>query len=278
MPKARINNISQYYEADGTGRPLVLIHGHTLNLRMWDSQVPSLVRDHRVIRYDVRGHGRSDSPPTGYAYPLYAEDLAALLAYVEVERVAVIGMSMGGAIALEFALRYPQRVEALVLVSSVLDGYEFSQEWNAFWKPFAQMIRANGPRAAIEAMWLDHPMFSTLRRSPTKFYVFRDLVLTYAGGEYLAAQPTRLPRTWRQIERLGEIAAPTLVIAGERDVPDILAVADVLAGRIPGAEKQVIPDAGHMVNMEQPGALNAALRDFLTQVERARESEQTRDG
>lgn len=278
MPKVRINNISQYYEADGTGRPLVLIHGHTLNLRMWDSQVPSLVRDHRVIRYDVRGHGRSESPPTGYAYPLYAEDLAALLTYVELERAAIVGMSMGGAIALEFALRYPERVEALVLVSSVLDGYEFSQEWNAFWKPFAQVIRANGPRAAIEAMWLDHPMFGTLRRSPTKFYVFRDLVLTYAGGEYLAAQPTRLPRTWRQIERLGEITAPALVIAGERDVADILAVAGVLAARIPGAEKQVIPDAGHMVNMEQPGAFNAALRDFLTKVERARASGQTQDG
>lgn len=278
MPKARVNNVSLYYEAEGTGRPLVLVHGHTLNLRMWDSQVPSLTRDHRVIRYDMRGHGRSESPATGYALPIYAEDHAALLSYVGVARAGIVGMSIGGGIALEFALRYQERVDYLVLVSSMLDGYAFSDEWNRFWKPFAQVIRTDGPRAAIEAMWLDHPMFGTLRRSPTKFYVFRDLVLNYAGGEYLATQPTRLVPTRRQIERLGEILVPVLIVSGEHDIPDMLGVARTLAAGLPRAEHRIIADAGHMVNIEQPGAFNAALREFLTKVEKAKVSEQTQDG
>jgi pimeloyl-ACP methyl ester carboxylesterase len=267
MPKVRLNNVSLYYEAEGTGRPVVLIHGHTLNLRMWDSQVPFLARDHRVIRYDVRGHGRSDSPSTGYAYPIYAEDLAALLNYIGVERAGLIGASMGAAVAVEFALRYPARVDYLVLVGAVLEGYPYSEGWNSFWGPFGEVMRKEGPRTAVEGLWLDHPMFSTLRRNPTKFYAFRDIALTFEGGEYLAEQPTRINRTWRQSERLGEIKCPALVISGEHEVPDLKGVADLLVGEMPGAEQSVIPGVGHMANLERPGTFNAALRAFLTKVE-----------
>ncbi len=277
MPKARVNNVSLYYEAAGTGHALVLIHGHTLSLRMWDSQVPALVRDHRVIRYDLRGHGRSESPPTGYGYPIYAEDLAALLNYIGVERAGLVGLSMGGAIAIEFALRYPARVDSLVLASAVLEGYPFSEGWNRFWGPFAQVMRTEGPRTAIEGLWLDHPMFAQLRRSPAKFSAFRDIALTYEGGEYLAKEPTPLKRPWRQAERLGEIQAPALVVAGELDVPDLLGVADLLAARIPGAEKRMIPGVGHMVNLERPGTFNAILREFLGKTEKARVKEKKDD-
>jgi pimeloyl-ACP methyl ester carboxylesterase len=99
---------------------------------MWDAQVPVLVRDHRVVRYDMRGHGRSDSPPTGYAYPIYAEDLSSLLTYIGVERAGLIGFSAGAAVAIEFALRYPAHVDSLILASSVLDGYHYSDSWNQF--------------------------------------------------------------------------------------------------------------------------------------------------
>jgi 3-oxoadipate enol-lactonase len=267
MPKVYVNNISTYYETEGTGRPLVLIHGHTLNLRMWDAQVPVLVRDHRVVRYDMRGHGRSDSPPTGYAYPIYAEDLSSLLNYIGVEHAGLVGFSAGAAVALEFALRYPARVDSLILASAVVDGYRYSESWNQFWGPFRDVMRKEGPRTAIEGLWLDHPMFSMLRRSPTKFFAFRDMVLTYEGGEYLAQEPTRLPRTWRQVERLNEIKAPTLVIVGERDLPDLQGVADLLTAQIPGAEKRVIPGAGHMVNLEHSGMFNALMREFFERVE-----------
>jgi pimeloyl-ACP methyl ester carboxylesterase len=267
MPKVRVNNVALYYEAEGTGPPVVLIHGHTLNLRMWDAQVPVLARDHRVIRYDVRGHGRSDSPPTGYGYPIYAEDLAALLNYIGVDAAALIGFSAGAAIALEFALRYPDRASGLVLAGSVVEGYRFSDSWNQFWVPFREVMRTVGPRTAIEGLWLDHPMFSTLRRSPAKFHQFRDMVLTYEGGEYLAREPTRLQRSWRQVERLGEIRVPALVVVGEQDVPDLQGVADHLAGALPAAQKKVIAGSGHMITLERPGPFNAAIREFLTRLE-----------
>ena len=266
MPTARVNGVSLYYEAEGAGRPLVLIHGHTLNLRMWDLQVPFFVRDHRVIRYDVRGHGRSESPAAGYDYLFHGADLAALLDYIGIEQAALVGFSMGGAIAIEFALLHPHRVTSLALVSAVVDGYRHSEEWKQFFRSFAEVMRKDGPLTAMAGLWLDHPMFAMLRRSPTKFYDFRDMVLTYSGGQYLAPPGPRVTRPWKQTERLAEIRVPTLVVSGEQDVPDIRGTAELLARDIPGAQARIIPEAGHMVTMERSGTFNALLREFLSRV------------
>src|SRR5438046_4972635 len=120
MPIARVNGVSLYYEIAGRGAPLVLVHGFACGIRSWDPQVRALSRYRRVVTYDVRGHGLSDAPPDAAAYsqPISVEDLHGLLAYLGITRAAIGGLSMGGNIALNFALAYPQMVGALIITDT----------------------------------------------------------------------------------------------------------------------------------------------------------------
>ena len=124
MAYCRTGEYPIYYEEAGRGLPVVLVHGHGVDLRIWDDVVP-LLSDAglRVIRYDVRGHGRSYAPDTGYTWEAYVADLKALVSHVGLEEAAVVGFSMGGGIALSFAQNHPERTAALALVSAALPGF-----------------------------------------------------------------------------------------------------------------------------------------------------------
>src|SRR5690242_18617682 len=125
---AAVNGSRLYYESAGTGPPLVLLHGFTLDTRMWDDQFEAFARQYRVIRYDLRGFGRSAVPTESYSH---AEDLHALLGHLETEAAYVAGLSMGGAVALDYALAYPQAVRGLILIDAVVGGFRWSPEASA---------------------------------------------------------------------------------------------------------------------------------------------------
>jgi pimeloyl-ACP methyl ester carboxylesterase len=116
-----VNGTRLWLKVDGAGSPVVLIHGSPLDARMWEPQIAPLAEAHRVIRYDVRGYGRSDPP--GSTLYRHADDLAGLLDWLGVERAAVLGLSMGGRLAVDFALAYPARISALILAGSSVSGY-----------------------------------------------------------------------------------------------------------------------------------------------------------
>src|SRR2546428_3105185 len=160
MPIARVNGVSLYYEVAGRGAPLVLVHGFACGIRSWAPQVRALSRYRRVIAYDVRGHGLSDAPPEAAAYSQSTSvaDLHALLAHLKIGRAVVGGLSMGGNIALNFALAHPAMVSALI-VADTGAGSEAAGDWAAGLRAFADVLNRGGVEAFAD-MAVAHPLFA----------------------------------------------------------------------------------------------------------------------
>ncbi len=264
MPHVSTNDIATFYEEAGQGPPVVLIHGHTLDLRLWDAQVAPLVDGgYRVVRYDVRGHGQSEAPASSYTYQNYSLDLRDLLDHLKVDVPAhLVALSMGGGIALQFALDHPQRIASLVLVDSTVPGFDYSPEYADAVEELVRVARSEGPRTALDQVWLTHPLFDGVRRFPDRFDFLKSIVLAYPARDYLDETEYPQPQ-WQVIDRLHEVSAPTLVLVGEMDLPDFRLIAEILAANIATARIEVIPDAGHLLNLEQPEAFNRALLGFL---------------
>lgn len=254
------NGAQLYYKASGDGEALVLIHAFSLDHRMWNPQVESFSRHMRVIRYDMRGFGRSSAPQDGVSYA-HAEDLAALLAQMGVESVHLCGLSLGGGVALDFALRYPGSTRSLTLVDSVLDGFEWSERQRALDGDVWRTGREISIDAA-RARWKSHPLFVPLMEHPEAWTLFETMVDSYSGWHW----QHRNPVAWVDpdaIDRLTELRIPTLVVAGERDLPDFLEVSNILTWGIHKARQVTLSGVGHLANMEAPEEFNRALITFL---------------
>jgi pimeloyl-ACP methyl ester carboxylesterase len=247
-----------YYEAKGSGPAVVLIHGGQLDRRMWDGQFDTLARAHRVIRYDVRGFGRSPPGP-GADFRSY-EDLGALLDSLGVARTSIVGLSLGGRIAVDFALAHPARVERLVLLAPGLSGFPWSQQDSAWSAAMERAVRARDT-VAVTDLWLRSSYMAPAMENPALAPRLRELSLANSGA-FLRA------RMGRELEppsfgRLRELRAPVLVAVGTRDDPDIRTIVDSIAAQAPRARKLVLPGAGHMLNMERPAEVTRAVIDFL---------------
>ncbi|HEV3301269.1 MAG TPA: alpha/beta hydrolase [Planctomycetaceae bacterium] len=257
---APVNGTRLYYEVQGQGQPLVLIHGGNLDSRMWDDQFALYAKRYRVLRYDVRGFGGSVRP----AEQVYSDpdDLAALLDYLEMPKAHVVGLSLGGMIALDFAVTRPKRVLSLVLAGAGLSGFEQPDPAGeeAWWTRILA-ARDEGAEKVVD-MWLKDAYMAPAMENPALAKRLR--YLSYENAHYWLENPVlrRFPRP-TTAKRLGEITVPTLVILGERDVGRTLAIGVRLVRDIKGAKKVVIPKAGHMVNLESPAAFDTAVMEFL---------------
>jgi pimeloyl-ACP methyl ester carboxylesterase len=260
VQRAAVNGTNLVYELRGQGPTAVLLHGFTLDLRMWDDQLPGLLDRFRVLRYDRRGFGRSDLPEPGLQFSP-VEDLCALLAYLGIRKAHLIGLSAGGGLAVRFALEHPELVDRLVLVDSALEGFEWSADYRESYDRIDKVAESQGVGAA-RALWLSHPLFAPAREHPEIANRLAEMVGDYTGWHWLhdSVSPGLDPPA---AKRLGSIQHPTLVMAGARDVPDHLNVTRVLARGIPGAQEIVIPGAGHMLNMEAPDEFNQLVLEFL---------------
>jgi pimeloyl-ACP methyl ester carboxylesterase len=247
-----------HYEVAGVGQPVVFVHGLALDLRMWDPQLPAVAEIATAIRYDVRGFGRSLRD--GHTPYTHSADLWHLVDHVGFDRVVLVGLSMGGGIVLEAALQSPTRVDALVLLDAVLDGVPWDDESAKGMRAIGEQLRLDGLTAA-KAAWLRHGFFVPARRSPDLTAQLTQMVDDYSGQVWTGHDPhgphLDVPRL------LDTITAPTTVVVGELDVPCFREMADVLAAGIPGADKIVVPDAGHMVNMEAPDTVNEILQRVI---------------
>ena len=257
---AEVNGTGLYYEVAGSGHPLVLIHGFALDTRMWDYQFEAFAQHYRVVRYDMRGYGKS-LPPTDESYS-HTDDLMALLEHLRIDRAHVFGQSRGGAVAIDFVLAHPEATGALVLVDPVLGGHSWSQEAartdGAIWETAAK----SGVEAG-KAKWLAHPLFAPAREKPEVAARLEQIVSDYSGWHLINTDPGRYADP-PAAQRLHEIGAPTLVVVGERDLPDFLVIADTLQ-QVPNARKVVLPGVGHMCNMENPTKFNEVVLDFLAE-------------
>jgi pimeloyl-ACP methyl ester carboxylesterase len=252
-----------YYEAAGTGEPVVLIHGGQLDCRMWDEQFQTFAQHYRIIRYDVRGYGKSEAPTKPYANE---KDLLGLLQYLHIEKAHLIGLSLGGRIAIDFTLTYPDRVKNLVAVGPGLSGFAWSAEGEKRSWQIVEAARDQGPEKAVE-LWLHDPYMAPAMENPVLAKRLRCLARDNARC-WLVNPFLRRELTPPAVKRLGEIHAPTLVVIGERDVPDIQAIGKLLKKGVPHARKVMIPGAGHIVNMEKPQEFDRIVRRFLEEIAR----------
>ena len=248
------------YEVTGDGPAVVLVHGFGLDMRMWDPQAANLAPRSRVLRYDCRGFGASGpfDPATPYTH---AGDLLALLDHCGIGQAVLAGLSFGGRIVLQAALAAPDRVAGLVLLDAVLDGVPWDPESAAGLEEAARQARVHGLLAG-RAAWLAHPLFAAARQRPDLAGLLAQMVAGYPGQHWTGDDP-HLVTGPPLIDALPDLAVPSLVVIGERDVPCFREMSAVLARRLPGARQEVIAAAGHMVNLEQPAAVNALLGGFL---------------
>jgi pimeloyl-ACP methyl ester carboxylesterase len=266
MPLARVNDVSLYYEVTGRGSPLVLVHGFACGIRSWDPQVRALSRSHRIIAYDVRGHGLSEAPrdPSTYSQPTSIADLHALLTHLRIRRAAVGGLSMGGNIALNFALAHPHMVTALIIADTGA-GSDETADWVTTVHAFADVLEHKGMEAFTD-MAAANPLFAGyIGRGPEAERFIRSCLMTHrahglahTAREVLAKRPS----IYSLEPRLRSMRAPTLLIVGQDDTP-CLKVHRFMANTIPGAKALVLAGVGHLTNLEAPAAFNAALRRFL---------------
>jgi 3-oxoadipate enol-lactonase len=247
------------YEVAGNGPAVVLIHGFGLDMRMWDPQVGALSARFRVVRYDCRGFGASGPLDPAVPYT-HAGDLIALLDHLDIGEAVLAGLSFGGRVALQAALAAPDRVRGLALLDAVLDGVPWDPESAHALDEVTRRVEAAGVLAGREA-WLAHPLFAAARERPDLAAALAAMVAGYPGQHWLGQDPHR--ETRRPLDLLEAVAGPALVAVGERDVPGFREMSAVLARRIPGAAYHVVADAGHMINMEQPAAVNNLLIGFL---------------
>jgi 3-oxoadipate enol-lactonase len=245
-----------WFERSGEGFPVVLLHPGLWDSRIWDAQFEAFAQDHDVLRYDLRGYGRSDAPTAPYSD---LRDLRALVAAQWIERCALVGCASGAQLALDFALEHPSVVDAVVLVSPDISGYTWADTGLEILADEVEAaLRAGEPDRAMEielAVWAPlttRPADSAARR------IAMDNVAALSIDESLLEPPRPA------VERLGDVHAATMIVVGDHDLEEIHRIADRLATGIPGASKRVVANADQLVNVATPERFNRLVLDFLT--------------
>ena len=261
--EATINGARIHYERSGKGFPLLLIHAGIADSRMWEPQARAFANEFDMIRPDLRGFGDSELPPVPFSN---RADLVGLLDHLGVETAHVVGCSMGGTVAIDLALEYPTRVGRLVVVGSGVSGSNLGQADTALFAEVEAADRAGDMDAVNRAevrLWVDGPR----RPEGSAPVAVRDLVLDMNGRSLHTdwASATHQELDPPAIGRLHEIAAPTLVIVGDEDLPHAAANAEVITSKIPESRTVVIEGAAHLPSLERPEAFNRVLQDFLTE-------------
>lgn len=256
---AEVNGTTIYYEVAGEGYPLVLIHGGAVDSRAFDDQFSEFAKHYRTVRYDLRGTGQSGDRDKPFSN---TDDLYGLLQYLKISSAFMLGISRGGGFAYDFALEHPDRVKALVLVSSNLSAGVPAYE--AMFERSTKAGKQSGVEAAAK-VWANDPYQGPQREEarPKVLAIIKDNIarFRYFDGYQPVKQlsPSNVPRA----ERLGEIGVPTLVIAGAHDNIDARNNYRRWADGIPGAKMIIFPNSGHLVNIDEPDAFNQKVLEFL---------------
>jgi len=250
--KMNINNIELYYEQYGEGEPIIFSHGWLSDCSSWNSQIEFFAKKHTVILYDHRGHGKSDKPRENYSVQALCSDLYSLIQMLKLEKVTLVGFSLGGMAALMFALQYPTKVKKLVLVGAtakmamliylfyifkiILPYRTFARfvSRNQIYQPSQQAIEDNISRAMKVPKYVAYQCFVEFTRN----YDIRN--------------------------RVAEIKVPTLIIVGEKDIVNLKA-SQYLNREIEGSQLQVMSATGHSVMIEKPEEFNETVREFIDQ-------------
>jgi len=262
METVTLQGAPLYYETRGEGQPVVLIHAGVADRRMWDAQWETLATDFLLIRFDLRGYGHSVPPDGPFSYH---DDVRGLLDHLGIEQAHIAGVSFGGRTAVDFALAYPERVRSLVLGAPSICGQPDSPDTDAFAEREEALLEAGDLDAASQLnvdFWVVGPARMPDQVDPAvRRAVFEMQRAAFNVSIPLGFEPLSL--TPPAYGRLGEIRVPTLILIGDADQPSVQALARKAAAEIPGARLIERKNVGHMVTMERPHEIEAALREFL---------------
>jgi len=259
MPLVRLPHSETYYVEEGSGTPLVLIHGMGGDHTVWDWQVPALRDRFRIIRPDNLGHGRSEKPAGPWKFTQFSQQIVELLDHLSIPRAVVAGFSLGGSIGQAFAADYPDRIAALIIVSSACA--RTAEEQAAVDARVAQ-VAAGGPPAVVDGAlkrWFTDGFAS---KHPALIEYWRQRLLGNDPVPYSAVYQLYSEVDRQLLHRLGDIRTPTLVITGDKDPGQTPRMAQEMNRRIAGSELQIFPGIPHMSTLEAADQLNAAIADF----------------
>ena len=247
------------WTAAGQGPPLVLVHGFSFDQRQWDPQMGPLSKQHRVVRYDLRGFGSSTSPVGGYRH---IDDLRMLLHSLGIERPVLVGLSLGANVVLAYAIQQPQEVAGLVLASPGLPGHRWAVQ-----RP-PEAVAAHAVSYGVDAakkFWLEHPIFASTRRYPQARIVVEEMVQGYGGWHWQNADLQQPGPDVRAA--LAALPVPALVISGDLDVDGYREIAAEIAAALPHGQLARFADAGHVMSLEEPEQFNSRVLEFIRDVE-----------
>jgi 3-oxoadipate enol-lactonase len=258
LQTALVNGARIAYRIDGPAdAPVVMLSNSLMSShRMWDPQFDALVQRYRVLRYDTRGHGASQTTPGPYSIELLADDAAALIAHTGADAVHFVGLSMGGMIGQQLALRHPERVLSLSLCDTASE-----MPPRSMWEERLAIARSQGIAGLVDGTIKRWFVPAFVAREPETIARVREMILGTGAEGYIACASA--VRDMSQTHLLSAIRCPTQVIVGRDDPACTLAQAEVLQREIPGAMLHVIDDAAHLANIEKPARFTALLLDFI---------------
>ena len=273
MPHVSVNGIRLYYEVTGQGTPLVFAHEFAGDCRSWDPQVAYFARRYRVITYNARGYPPSDVPEAldAYSQDIAVDDLRGVVEQVAGGPAHICGLSMGGYATLHFGLRYPDLARSLV-VAGCGYGSDTPEAFQRDADALGERIQRNG-MAAVAPLYAEGPMrVQFQRKDPQGWRAFADALArhsTTGSAMTLRGVQGRRPTVYALQDRLARLTVPTLIVTGDEDEP-CLEPGVFMKRQIKTAGLLVMPNTGHVVNLEEPGAFNAAVLEFLTLAESGR--------
>jgi len=238
-------------KSDGGGAPMVLLHGSLQDSRLWDGVFPELGRHHTVVRYDARGLGRSTPPTAPFSYE---DDLLAVLDHFGIERAALVGLSMGGEVALDFTLEHPERVRSLTLVAASASGHDWPQS-----AELDDYLAANRGDDADRMVEIELALWASLGDRAPGFPAITTMVTENAKLRATVEKGHVLVLPDAAVDHLARITAPTTVVFGDHDHPEIGVIARRLADGIPGARLEVVAGADHYLPLRTPERLTQIL-------------------
>ncbi|MBZ0291690.1 MAG: alpha/beta hydrolase [Anaerolineae bacterium] len=259
---AEINGAKIYYEVAGEGQPFLMVHAGIASKSMWDDQFDFFAQKYKVVRYDMRGFGQS--PPIADEYQRH-EDIRALLDFLEIDHAYLMGCSMGGGGCMNFALEYPDRADALIMVGSGPSGFSYD-DWSP--SPLDEAMDAAYEKGDLEQVneiamriFVDGTGRTPDQVNPALRKKVYDMNMIALQNEKLLGKD--VPLSPPAAERIGELDLPVLIVIGDLDEDYISRAANFMVDNIPGARKIVMSGTAHLPNTEFPEAFNAHVQAFL---------------
>lgn len=247
------NNGQIYYEIKGAGEPIIFLHGFSLDHHMWLPQVEFFKNYYQTITYDMRGFGRSSVPTGTYSHH---DDLKNLFGYLKISKAHLVGLSLGGEIAIDFAIEYPLYLKSLTLIDSSLGGYVGKVDWRVY-------AQEHGLEKAKQN-WLNHDVFKPTKHNKEAFHQLETISTEYSGWHWLNHDPREkvIPSA---VDRLHEITVDTQIVLGEKDLNYYHQIAKILQKQIKNSKVVIIPNVGHLGNLENSNVVNHLISNNLKQ-------------